>query len=38
MRKAPARPASFFVVWAIVLVAAIALLAFALHSGLGVGK
>jgi hypothetical protein len=37
-RQNPGRPASFFVVWAIVLVAAIALLAFALHAGLGVGK
>lgn len=32
------RPASFFAVWAIVLVAAVALLAYALHAGLGVGK
>jgi hypothetical protein len=38
VRQAPGRPASFFVVWAIVLVAAVALLAFALHSGLGFGK
>jgi hypothetical protein len=38
MRQAANRPASFFAVWAIVLVAAIALLAFALHAGLGVGK
>jgi hypothetical protein len=37
MRREPARPVSFFVVWAIVLVAAIALLAFALLS-MGVGK
>jgi hypothetical protein len=32
------RRASFFAVWAIVLVAAVALLAYALHAGLGVGK
>ena len=38
MRQTPSRPASFFVVWAIVLVAAVALLAFALHAGLGFGK
>jgi hypothetical protein len=37
-RRAPGRDASFYVIWAIVLVAAVALLAFALHSGLGVGK
>ena len=38
MRQGPGRPTSFYVVWAIVLVGAIALLAFALHAGLGVGK
>ncbi len=33
------RPAmSFFIVWAIVLIAAIAVLAYALHTGLGIGK
>lgn len=38
MRRAAAgRPASFYVVWAIVLIAAVAVLAFALHSGLGLG-
>jgi hypothetical protein len=35
-RPEPGRPASFFVIWAIVLVAAIAVLAYALHVGLGV--
>jgi hypothetical protein len=38
VRQAPGRSASFLVIWAIVLVAAIALLAYALHAGLGVGK
>ena len=38
MRPAPSRPASFFLVWAIVLIAAIAVLAYALHAGLGIGK
>jgi hypothetical protein len=36
-RPAPGRPASFFIVWAIVLIAAIAVLAYALHTGLGIG-
>jgi hypothetical protein len=38
MRPATGRPASFFVVWAIVLIAAIVVLAYALHAGLGIGK
>jgi hypothetical protein len=38
MRPAPGRPASFFVVWAIVLIAAIAVLGYALHAGLGIDK
>jgi hypothetical protein len=37
-RPAPGRPASFFIVWAIVLIAAIAVLAYGLHAGLGIGK
>jgi len=37
-RQTHGRPASFFAVWAVVLVAAVALLAYALHAGLGVGK
>ena len=37
-RLTQGRPASLFAVWAIVLVAAVALLAYALHVGLGVGK
>ena len=37
-RQAQGRPTSLFAVWAIVLVAAVALLAYALHAGLGVGK
>jgi hypothetical protein len=32
------RPVSFFIVWAIVLVAAIAVLGYALHATLGIGK
>jgi len=36
-RRAPGRPASFYIVWVIVLLAAVAVLAFALHSGLGLG-
>ena len=38
LRRASDRPVSFFVVWAIVLVAAVAVLGYALHAGLGVGK
>ena len=38
MRQTQGRPASFFAIWAVVLVAAVALLAYALHAGLGVGK
>ena len=38
VRSAPGRPASFFIVWAVVLVAAIAVLAYGLHAGLGIGK
>jgi hypothetical protein len=38
IRPAAGRPASFFVVWAIVLIAAIVVLAYALHAGLGIGK
>jgi hypothetical protein len=37
VRQAPGRPASFFIVWAIVLIAAIVVLAYALHTGLGIG-
>ena len=37
-RQTDGRPLSFFAVWAVVLVGAIALLAYALHAGLGVGK
>jgi hypothetical protein len=38
MRQSDGRPPWFFAVWAVVLVAAVALLAYALHVGLGVGK
>ncbi len=38
MRQTQGRPASFFAIWAVVLVAAVALLAYALHAGVGVGK
>lgn len=38
LRQAPARPASFFAIWAIVLIVAIAVLGYALYAGLGVGK
>jgi hypothetical protein len=38
MRQSHGRSASFFAVWALVLVAAVAVLAYALHAGLGVGK
>jgi hypothetical protein len=37
-RSEPGRPASFYIVWAIALIAAIAVLAYALHAGLGIGK
>jgi hypothetical protein len=37
-RQADGRLASFYAVWAIVLVAVVAVLAYALHAGLGVGK
>jgi hypothetical protein len=37
-RPEPGRPASFYIVWAIALIAAIAVLAYALHAGLGIGK
>src|SRR5450755_610515 len=33
-RNGPGRSAAFFIVWAVVLIAAVALLAFALHTGL----
>jgi hypothetical protein len=33
-RGAPSRSASFFILWAVVLIAAVALLAYALHAGL----
>jgi hypothetical protein len=36
-RSGVARPASFYVVWAIVLIVALAVLAYVLRSGLGVG-
>ena len=38
LRRTSSRPVSFFVVWAVVLIAAVAVLAYALHAGLGVGK
>jgi len=38
LRRTSNRPVSFFVVWAVVLIAAVAVLAYALHAGLGVGK
>jgi hypothetical protein len=38
MRQAPGRSASLYLVWAILLIAVIALLAYALHTGMGVGK
>lgn len=38
LRRGQDRPASFFVVWAIVLIAAVAVLGYALHAGLGFGK
>ena len=38
MRQSDGRPGWYFVVWAIVLVAAVAVLGYALHVGLGVGK
>jgi hypothetical protein len=38
LRRPAGRPMSFFIVWAIVLIAAVAVLGYALHAGLGVGK
>ena len=38
MRQTNGRPPWFFAVWAVVLVAVVALLAYALHVGMGVGK
>jgi len=37
-RQAPGRPASLYLGWAILLIAVIALLAYALHTGMGVVK
>jgi hypothetical protein len=37
-RPAPGRSAAFYAVWAIVLIAAVGVLAYALHVGLGIGK
>jgi hypothetical protein len=38
VRPAPGRPASVYLVWAILLIAVIALLGYALHTGMGIGK
>jgi hypothetical protein len=37
MRGGQGRPASFYAIWAVVLIAAIAVLAYALHVGMGLG-
>ena len=37
-RSSTNRPASFFVLWAVVLIAAVAVLGYAMHEGLSVGK
>lgn len=38
MRQAGSRPPSFFAIWAVVLIAAVALLVYVVQVGLGVGK
>jgi hypothetical protein len=38
LRTAPGRTASFYLIWAVVLIAAVGVVAYAVHVGLGAGK